>query len=171
MLTLPASVRVFLAGGVGALTLDPQDGQGLRPLRRRPPAGRDREVSRKYTVVRTYIRCREIVRDVVMCTGCGRTTTAAMPPMPCQRSLFTFEFLAWLVVQRFVLLVPFDRIRRLLVSQRIDLPMSTPGVADRPRGDAARSDRRRALEAAEGRARDPDRRPRSTPPERRLDLG
>lgn len=87
---------------------------------------RDREVSRKYTVV-SYVRCREIVRDVVVCADrdCRHVTTAVMPPMPCPRSLFTCDFLAWLVVQRFVLLVPIDRIRRLLQSQGVDLPMST----------------------------------------------
>lgn len=34
-------------------------------------------------------------------------------------------FLAWLGVQKFVLLVPLDRIRRMLVSKGIDIPMPT----------------------------------------------
>jgi transposase len=88
---------------------------------------RNTEISRKYTAVAAYVRCKETVREVVRCTNptCGRTTTAPMPPMPCERSLFTCEFLAWLVVQRFVLLAPLDRIRRLLLSQRIPIAMGT----------------------------------------------
>lgn len=86
---------------------------------------RDIEVSEKLDVVRQYVRRRRIVRETRLCKQCLRPTTAPMPPMPCHRSAFTCSFLAWLVVQKFVLLVPLDRIRRLLLSQGIDLAEST----------------------------------------------
>lgn len=82
-------------------------------------------VSRKYDVVPSYVRCRTIEREIVVCADCGGRTTAEMPPMPWERSLFTSRFLAWLVVMKFVLLVPLDRIRRLLLSQGVDLAEST----------------------------------------------
>jgi transposase len=82
-------------------------------------------VSRKYDVVSSYVRCRTIEREIVVCADCGGRTTAEMPPMPWERSLFTSRFLAWLVVMKFVLLVPLDRIRRLLLSQGVDLAEST----------------------------------------------
>ncbi len=86
---------------------------------------KDIEVSEKLDVVRQYVRRRRIVRETRLCKRCLRPTTAPMPPMPCHRSAFTCSFLAWLVVQKFVLLVPLDRIRRLLLSQGIDLAEST----------------------------------------------
>lgn len=86
---------------------------------------RDTEVVEKYDVVREHVRRRQIIREVCLCKACNKTTTAPMPPMPWERSLITSGFLAWLVVQKFVLLVPLDRIRRMLVSKGIDLPMST----------------------------------------------
>ena len=86
---------------------------------------RDVEVSEKFDIVRAHVRCRRIVREVKVCSHCRATTTAEMPPMPCPRAGYTIEFLAWLVVQKFVLLVPLDRTRRLLLSQGVDIPEST----------------------------------------------
>lgn len=86
---------------------------------------RDTETVDKYDVVREHVRCRRITRAVCRCSKCHRTTTATMPPMPWERSLVTCDFLAWLIVQKFVLLVPLDRIRRMLLSKGIDLAMST----------------------------------------------
>lgn len=78
-----------------------------------------------YTVVPTYVRRRLIQRERVICAECGEPTTAPMPPMPCERALYDCSFLAWLVVLKFALLVPLDRIRTLLLSQGVDLAMGT----------------------------------------------
>lgn len=80
---------------------------------------------RKYDVVESYVRVRKVQRDYVICARCAKPTVAEMPPMPCERSLFTCRFLAWLVVQKFVLLVPLDRIRRLLLTQGVDIAEGT----------------------------------------------
>jgi hypothetical protein len=80
-----------------------------------------------YSVVPSYVRCRKIRRERVICADpdCGAPTTATMPPMPCPRALYDCAFLAWLVVMKFVLLVPLDRVRTYLLSQGIDLAMGT----------------------------------------------
>ena len=78
-----------------------------------------------YTVVPSYVRVRAIRRERVVCADCGKPTTAPMPPMPCDRALYDCRFLAWLVVMKFVLLVPLDRIRELLRTQGVDLAMGT----------------------------------------------
>jgi transposase len=82
-------------------------------------------VVRKYDVVESYVRVRTIERDYVLCADCDDKTAAEMPPMPCERSLVTCRFLAWLVVLKFVLLVPLDRLRRLLLSQGVDIAEGT----------------------------------------------
>ena len=88
---------------------------------------RDTLVSKVYTVVPSYVRCREIRREWTVCAdpGCNQRTTAPMPPMPCERALYDCRFLAWLVVMKFVMLVPLDRIRTLLLSQGVDIAMGT----------------------------------------------
>ena len=88
---------------------------------------RDVLVTRVYTVVPSYVRCREIERERVICADpdCRHPTTAPMPPMPCERALYDCRFLAWLVVMKFVLLVPLDRIRTLLLSQGVDIAMGS----------------------------------------------
>jgi transposase len=80
-----------------------------------------------YSVVATHVRRRLIRRERTLCTNpdCGRPTTAPMPPMPCPRALYDCKFLAWLVVQKFVLLVPLDRTRELLATQGVHLAMGT----------------------------------------------
>ena len=88
---------------------------------------RDVLETRVYTVVPSYVRCRHIKRERVICAdpSCNQPTTAPMPPMPCDRALYDCRFLAWIVVMKFVLLVPLDRIRLLLQSQGVDIAMST----------------------------------------------
>jgi hypothetical protein len=77
------------------------------------------------TVVQAHVRTRVIERDRVVCTACGTATTAEMPPMPAKRTLYDARFLAWLVVTKFGMLVPLDRVRLQLQSQGIDLAMGT----------------------------------------------
>ena len=86
---------------------------------------RDVEEAVRLDVVERAARIRQELREVVRCKSCGRTTTANGPSLPCERSKFTCAFLAWLVTMRFQLLVPINRIRRLLSSQGVDLPKST----------------------------------------------
>lgn len=86
---------------------------------------RDQLRTRIFTVVPSYVRCREVVRERVICTQCSQPTTAPMPALPVSRGLYDCSFIAWLVVVKFVLLVPLDRIRLLLVSQGVDLAMGT----------------------------------------------
>jgi len=45
--------------------------------------------------------------------------------MPCDRALYSCRFLAWLVVMKFVLHVPLDRVRELLITQGVDIAMGT----------------------------------------------
>lgn len=88
---------------------------------------RDVLTTHVYTVVPSYVRQRVIHRERVICAdpACNQPTTAPMPPMPCERALYDCRFLAWLVVTKFVLLVPLDRIRTLLQSQGVDIAMGT----------------------------------------------
>lgn len=86
---------------------------------------KDIETTRIYTAVQSYIRCRVIERERVVCTDCGSCTTAAMPPMPVQRALYDCAFLAWLVTMKFAMLVPLDRLRLELASKGIDIAMGT----------------------------------------------
>ena len=78
-----------------------------------------------YTVVPSYVRRRVIQREHTVCVECNKTVTAEMPPMPCGRALYDCRFIAWLVVMKFVLLVPLDRIRELLLTQGVDIAMGT----------------------------------------------
>ena len=86
---------------------------------------RDWEVTEKLDIIKEHVRRRQIRREVRVCTCCNKTTTAGMPPMPRPRAGYTCAFLAWLVFHKFVLLVPLDRIRRVLASQGIELSMGT----------------------------------------------
>ena len=92
-----------------------------------PTFKRDVLVTNLYTVVPEHVRRRQIRRERTICSDpdCGAATTAPMPPMPCHRTLYDCSFLAWLVVMKFVLLVPLDRVRTHLQSQGIDLAMGT----------------------------------------------
>ena len=64
--------------------------------------------------VRPHQRRRITHRKVGRCRHCSQPTTAEAPPSPFQRSKVTCEWLAWLVVQKFQLAVPLDRVRRYL---------------------------------------------------------
>lgn len=86
---------------------------------------RDREERARLDVVELIARIRREVLEVKLCKDCGETTTAEPPSLPCPRARFTCGFLAWLVTMKFVLLVPLNRIRRLLESQGIFLAKST----------------------------------------------
>jgi hypothetical protein len=86
---------------------------------------RDREERARIDAVELIARIRREVLEVRLCKDCGETTTAEPPSLPCPRSRFTCGFLAWLVTMKFVMLVPLNRIRRLLESQRVYLPKST----------------------------------------------
>lgn len=86
---------------------------------------RDQEGGARLDAAETIVRLRREVLEVVRCKNCGRTTTAAPPSLPCPRSKFICGFMAWLVTMKFVLLVPLNRILRLLKRQGVDLPKST----------------------------------------------
>lgn len=79
----------------------------------------------KLTVVREHQRRRLVHRVTARCRDCGTRTTGEAPPAPWERSKVTCEWLAWLVVQKFSLLVPLDRILRHLRLQGIHLSMGT----------------------------------------------
>jgi transposase len=64
-------------------------------------------------------------RKTVHCDRCELRTTAEAPPAPFARSKITCEWLAWLMVEKYVKLVPPDRIRRYLGVQGLVMAMST----------------------------------------------
>lgn len=86
---------------------------------------RDTETRRRIDVGETIARLREEVLEVVRCKDCGRTTTAEPPSLPVPRAKFTCGFLAWLVTMKFVLLVPLNRIHKLLRRQGLVVPKAT----------------------------------------------
>ncbi len=65
-----------------------------------------------------------VKRKTGCCRMCGVRTTPRSLPSPFARSKATCEWLAWLAYQKFVMLVPLDRIRRELAAQGIPLAMS-----------------------------------------------
>jgi len=74
--------------------------------------------------VRSHQRRRVTRRKTCLCKDCGHRTTGEAPPAPFAASKVTCEWLAWLVVQKFQLVVPLDRVRRYLGLQGITLSMS-----------------------------------------------
>lgn len=86
---------------------------------------RDTEARVRLDAVETIARLRRELLPTVRCKDCGRTTTALPPSLPCPRAKFTCGFLAWIVTMKFVLLVPLNRMRKLLKSQGIVLPKAT----------------------------------------------
>jgi transposase len=86
---------------------------------------RDHETSVRIDAAETIARLRQEVLEVVRCKDCGRTTTAEPPSLPCPRAKFTCGFLAWLVTMKFVMLVPLNRIHKLLKRQGLVVPRST----------------------------------------------
>jgi hypothetical protein len=89
-------------------------------------------VEEKLHVVQEHQRRRVVRRTTVRCRNCLRRTTEASLPAPYERSKVTCDWLAWFVVQKFYLLVPLDRTRRLLALQGVSLSMGTlVGFVDR----------------------------------------
>jgi transposase len=86
---------------------------------------RDHYTASRIDAVETIARLRREILEVATCKDCGKTTTAPPPSLPCERAKFTCGFLAWLVVMKFVLLVPLNRIHKLLRRQGVHVPKST----------------------------------------------
>jgi transposase len=84
----------------------------------------DEVVEEKLDVVREHQRRRVVRRKTVRCRDCRTRSTGEAPPAPFARSKVTCDWLAWLMVQKFYLLVPLDRIRRYLALQGIALSIS-----------------------------------------------
>ena len=84
----------------------------------------DEVVEEKLTVVSAHQRRRVVRRVTCLCKRCLRRTTGEAPPAPFPRSKVTCEWLAWMIVQKFFLLIPLDRIRRHLALQGIPLSIS-----------------------------------------------
>lgn len=84
----------------------------------------DEVTETKLHVVKEHIRKRVVHRKTGCCKHCGERTTARSLPSPFARSKATCEWLAWLVHQKFVMLTPLDRVRRVLASRGIELSMS-----------------------------------------------
>lgn len=79
----------------------------------------------KLHVVKEHQRRRVVFRQTCRCRACGERTTARSLPAPYERSKVTCEWLAWLVYQKFVLLMPLDRIRRDLAARGVHIAMGT----------------------------------------------
>jgi len=86
---------------------------------------RDLQSSEKLDVQPFFIHVRKIHRARYRCGDCGKPTTAEMPPMPCKGAKYTNNFIAWVVMLKFVLLVPLDRIHAILASQGVPVAMGT----------------------------------------------
>jgi len=82
------------------------------------------EVVEKKLDVKAHQRRRVTHRKTGRCRSCGKRTTAEAPPSPFARSKVTCEWLAWLVAQKFQLIVPLNRIRRYLGAQGVVLAQS-----------------------------------------------
>jgi len=76
-------------------------------------------VEEKLHVVKEHQRRRVVKRTTVRCRNCLRRTTGESLPAPYERAKVTCDWLAWFLVQKFYLLVPLDRIRRLLGLQGV----------------------------------------------------
>lgn len=85
----------------------------------------DEVVEEKLTAVASHQRVRRTRRKTGRCRACGQRSTGEAPPSPFERSKFTCSWLAWFIVQKFQLLTPLDRIRRLLNLQGIVLAKAT----------------------------------------------
>ena len=83
----------------------------------------DEEVEDKLDI-RVTKRIRRTRRVVGRCLACGKRSTGEAPPSPFARSKLTPESLAYLIVQRFQLLVPLDRLSRYFGVQGVALAKS-----------------------------------------------
>jgi hypothetical protein len=79
----------------------------------------------KLHVVQEHQRRRVVKRTTVRCRNCLRRTTSDSLPAPYERSKVTCDWLAWFVMHKFYLLVPLDRVCRLLALQGVSLSMGT----------------------------------------------
>ena len=84
----------------------------------------DEVVEEKLDVVQQHQRRRLIRRKVARCPKCRKHVTAPPPPAPCERSKVTCGWLAWLVVTKFYLLVPLDRIQRDLALRGVHVSIT-----------------------------------------------
>jgi transposase len=85
----------------------------------------DEVVEEKLDFIQAYHRRRVVRRKTCRCRDCGERTTARSLPAPYDRSKVTSAWLAWLVHMKFAMLVPLDRLRRDLATQRIPMATST----------------------------------------------
>lgn len=85
----------------------------------------DTLVEEKFHVVKEHQRRRVVTRVTCRCRTCGERTTPESLAAPFARSKVTGAWLAWLVHQKFSMLVPLDRVRRDLAGRGIAMPMST----------------------------------------------
>ena len=85
---------------------------------------RDVVVEEKLDLVKAHVRRRRTTRHTCLCKDCGRRATGRALPSPFPRSKATGEFIAWLVHQKFSMLLPLDRIRRDLATQGVPLAPS-----------------------------------------------
>jgi hypothetical protein len=82
-------------------------------------------VEEKLHVVKEHQRRRVVRRTTCRCRTCGGRTTPRSLPAPYARSKVTCEWLAWLVQQKFGMLVPLDRLRRDLAERAVPLAMGS----------------------------------------------
>lgn len=74
--------------------------------------------------IAAHQRRRVTKRVACVCMDCGKRTTGEAPPSPFEGSKVTCEWLAWLVVMKFRLAVPLDRVRHYLGAQGVALSIS-----------------------------------------------
>jgi transposase len=82
------------------------------------------EVTEEKLHVQAHQRRRVTHRKTGRCQKCGTRTTGEAPPSPFPRSKVSPEWLAWFINQRVGLLVPPDRLRRMLEAQGVHLSES-----------------------------------------------
>lgn len=85
----------------------------------------DEVVEEKLHVVKEHQRRRVVRRTTCRCRACGERTTPRSLPAPYERSKVTCDWLAWLVVSKFQLLTPLDRLRRDLKERGVPMAMGT----------------------------------------------
>ena len=79
----------------------------------------------KLHVVKEHQRRRVVKRTTCRCRECGGRTTPRSLPAPYERSKVTCDWLAWLVMTKFALLMPLDRTRRDLKERGVSMAMGT----------------------------------------------
>lgn len=84
----------------------------------------DTLVEEKLHVVEAHQRRRRVTRTTCRCRRCGERSTPRSLGAPFARSKVTSAWLAWMVHQKFSMIVPLDRLRRDLAAQGISLAMA-----------------------------------------------